>query len=148
MDQSQAALRTARLIAAALPTGVVLFWIVGWVVTKRGTLGVAPQALAHDPALWIWSAAALAGFVGALFFRGRAVQVAEAAAGRPPSPATALQVQGNLIIAWALLEAPALLSGVFFILLATTPILWGAVPVYLVGVAVTFPRTEWFPGAE
>ncbi len=148
MDPTQASLRTARMIAAALPIGVVLFWIVGWVVTKGGTLGVAPQALAGDLALWIWSAAALLGFAGALFFRGRAVQVAEAAAGRPPSPATAGEVQATLIVAWALLEAPALLSGVFFLLFALTPILWAAVPVYLMGVAITFPRAEWFPGAE
>ncbi len=147
MDQARASLRTARVIAGALPTGVVLFWIVGWIVTKGGTVGVAPEALDHDPALWLWSAAALAGFAGALFFRGRALQVVEAAAGRPPSPATAAQVQGNLLVAWALLELPALLSGVFFLLLATSSILWGAVPVYLIGVAVTFPRPEWFPGA-
>ncbi len=148
MDRTQASLRTARMIAASLPTGVVLLWVVAWVVTKGGTAALAPQALAHETALWIWSAVALPGFAGALFFRGRAVQVAEAAAGQPPSPATAGEVQTNLIVAWALLEAPALLSGMFFLLLATTSVLSAAVPVYLVGVAVTFPRAEWFPGAS
>ncbi len=54
----------------------------------------------------------------------------------------------NLTLKRALLEAPALLSGVFFLLFALMPILWAAVPVYLLGVAVTFPRAEWFPGAE
>ncbi len=148
MDQAQAPLRTARMIATALPAGVVLFWIVGWIITKGGAAGIIGEAFARDTILWIWSAVALLGFAGALFFRGRAVQVAEAAAGRPPSPATAGEVQATLIVAWALLEAPALLSGVFFLLFALTPILWAAVPVYLMGVAVTFPRAEWFPGAE
>ncbi len=147
MDQAKAALRMARIIAASLPTGVALFWAVAWVVTKSGSVGVAPQALGADPALWLWSAVALAGFAGALLFRGRASEIAERAASRPWSAQSAAQVQTNLLVAWALLEAPALLSGVFFLLLATPRLLWGAVPVYLLGVAVTFPRPEWFGAA-
>ena len=104
MDQAQTALRTARVIAAALPAGVTLFWIVGSVVTKEGSNGVAPGLLPGDVALWIWSATALLGFAGALFFRGRAVQVAESAPGQAPSAGMLAQVQRNLLIAWALLR--------------------------------------------
>ncbi len=144
MAQANAALRTARIIAAALPVGVVFFWIVGWVVTKGGSAGVAPGALRGDVATWIWAVAAGAGFIGALAFRSRALQAGDAPPGESPAPATLGQTQTNLIIAWALLEAPALLGGVLFLLLAIRSILWAAATVYLVGVMLTFPRADWF----
>lgn len=144
MDQAKATLRTARIIAAALPIGVVILWIVGWVLTKGGSTGVAPAALRGDVATWIWAGAAAAGFIGALRFRGRALQAADAHPGEPPSPAGLGQTQANLIVAWALLEGPALVGGVFFLLLAIKAILWATATVYFVGVILTFPRPEWF----
>ena len=90
---------------------------------------------------------ALGGFLAALVFRGRAV---DAAAGRRPPGGrsdvvgSAAQVQAQLIIAWALLEGPALLAGVLFMLLASQPLLSAAAVVYGIGVAMTFPRAEWF----
>ncbi len=144
MDQANAALRTARIIATALPAGVAVFWVVGWVVTKGGSVGVAPAALRGDVATWIWAVTAGAGFIGALLFRGRALQNGDAQPGDPPSPASLAQTQTNLIIAWALLEGPALVGGVMFLLLALRSILWAAATVYLVGVILTFPRPEWF----
>lgn len=52
-------------------------------------------------------------------------------------------MQTNLVIAWILLEGPALLS-VVFIFLTMEQALWTAVPLYLAGVILTFPRAEWF----
>jgi hypothetical protein len=41
-------------------------------------------------------------------------------------------------------EAPAILAGVFFFLSGAVRILFAAAPVFAVGMAVTFPRAEWF----
>lgn len=142
--------QTARIIASSLAGGVALFWVVVWVMTAGGAQGISPGALPSDLAFWIWGGVAVAGFVGALVFRGRALRLVErarAARGRPTS-AGAGAVQSNLLIAWALLEGPALLSAVFFMLLGAQQILWAAVAVYLLGVIVTFPRAEWFGGDE
>jgi hypothetical protein len=139
-------LGTARIIAAALPSGVVLFWIVSWVVTGGGQEGIAPETLSPQLALWILVGALALGFAAALIFRGRAVGLSQASGrveARSASQA-ASAVQTNLVISWALLEAPALLSAVLFLLLAENLLLWMAVPVYALGVVVTFPRAEWF----
>lgn len=148
MEQSQVALRTARMIAAAMPAGVVLFWAIGWFLTNGGETGLSPRAFSPGAALYIWAAAALAGVAGSLAFRGRALRAIEGDAARPPSPATLGQVQGSLVIAWALVEAPALLAGVFFLLVGTKPLLLGAAAVYLLGLVRTFPRAEWFGAGD
>lgn len=141
-------LRSARVIAAALAGGVVMFWIIAWVVlTGGGRVGLSPEAVPSETALWIWAAAALAGLAGALIFRGRALAAggtASRADRGPLSPKEAGSVQTNLIIAWALLEGPALLSAVFFSLLAEPGILWPGIAVFALGMALTFPRAEWF----
>lgn len=135
MNQAtQPTLQSARIIALSLASGVFLFWGVGWVLTSGGQVGTAPDSLPAGLAFWIWAAIALPGFVMALVFRSRAQQ----------SSGGASEVQKNLIIAWALLEGPALASGVFFLLLAAQPILLAAVPTYLLGVVLTFPRAAWF----
>lgn len=147
VDQPQEpGFETARIIAAALAGGVVLFWIVTWVLTGGGQEGIAPEVLSPQLALWILLGALALGFAAALVFRGRAVALAEGSGGVDPRSASgsAGPVQTNLIISWALLEAPALLSAVFFLLLAENLLLWVAVPVYALGVVLTFPRAEWF----
>jgi F0F1-type ATP synthase membrane subunit c/vacuolar-type H+-ATPase subunit K len=136
------------MLAAAMPVGVVLFWAVGWLLTNGGETGLSPRAFSPAAALYIWAAAALAGFAGALMFRGRALRALEGGAARPPSPTTLGQVQGNLLIAWALVEAPALLAGVFFLLAGAKPLLLGAAAVYLLGLVRTFPRAEWFGAGD
>jgi hypothetical protein len=148
MDESRQAFRTARIIAAAMPMGVVLFWAVGWFLTNGGETGLAPQALSAGSALYIWAAAALSGTGGSLVLRGRAQRALEGDEARPPSPATLGQVQGSLLVAWALLEAPALLAGVFFLLLGVKPVLLGAAAVYLLGLVRTFPRARWFGAGD
>lgn len=145
--QVQPGYRVARLIASALPGGVFVMWVVGWVITGGGETGVSPEAFPADVAFWVWAGLALACLAGALAFRGRALGIAERARREADGayPPEALgEVQTNLVIAWALLEGPAILSGVLFVLLAEPRILWTAVPVYLLGIAATFPRAEWF----
>jgi hypothetical protein len=145
-------LRSARLIAIVLSAGVVMFWIIAWVVlTEGGRGGMAPGAISRELALWIWGATALAGLAAAMLFRGRALDVAGTASRAEPAPLSAEEagaVQTNLIIAWALLEGPALLSAVFFSMLADAQILWLGAAVFAGGMALTFPRAKWFPAHE
>ncbi|HEX7118411.1 MAG TPA: hypothetical protein VF212_06465 [Longimicrobiales bacterium] len=147
MQQStQPHLRDARIVAGSLAAGVALFWIVGWLKTSGGEVGIAPDAVTAELAFWIWAGAAILGFAAALAFRGRALRIVERSTGEESGPPIGelRAVQTNLVISWALLEGPALLSAVFYLLTASERILWAAVPVYAIGVAVTFPRAEWF----
>jgi hypothetical protein len=130
----------------------VLFWVVGWILT-RPEGGLAPEVLSPDLALILWAAVAMGGFAASLAFRGRALEATRAlrrsgtsgvSGPATDAPADARGIQTNLVIAWALLEAPALLSGVLLLLTGATQILLLAVPLYLVGVVLTFPRREWF----
>jgi len=133
MDESRRAWRSARVIALALPAGVLVFWVIAWFLTNAGERGLSPGLLRGDVATWTWAVVALAGFLGAFVFRGRALQAAD------PS-----RVLSTLIVAWALLEGPALLGGLLFLLLAANGILLGAACVYAMGLVLTFPRAEWF----
>lgn len=139
-------LRVARIIAASLPAGVAAFWAVAWVLTNGGAAPYSPEAIDAALAFRIWAVVALAGFAGALYFRGRALAVVESV-GRDDRAALvghAGAVQSNLIIAWALLEAPALFAGVVFLLLGDRHVLLAALPLYLIGLGATYPRAEWF----
>lgn len=142
--------RTSSMIAGALPMGVLLFWVVGWFVTEGGRTGLLPPSSSLSPqlAFWIWGISALVALAGALALRARVVRTVEVARrreGRVP-PDLIMQLHPTLMAAWALLEAPALMAGVFFLLLAAREILWPAAVLYLLGVALTFPRPEWFGG--
>jgi len=142
----EVAFRTARTIAGALVGGVVMFWVIGLVLTKGGTEGVAAGGIPVSTAIGVWAPVAIVGFVLALRFRGRALQVSESATrnGEAITSEQAGTVQSNLLIGWAALEAPALFSGALFLNTAAKEILWLAIPVYLVGMFLTFPRAEWF----
>lgn len=125
-------LQTSRIIASSLPLGVVAFWAIAWFMTEGGSTGWNPDALPGALALGVWAAAAVAGFAAALLFLRRATE--------GPGPAET----SGLIIGWAALEGPALLAGVFFLLLGDVRLLLAAGAVYLVGVVLTFPRAGWF----
>lgn len=123
-----------------LAGGVFVFWLIAWVLTAGGANGLRPDIVAGSLALVVWAAVALPAFGGALFFRTRAAEGAGGAAGR--------RAQTHTIVAHALLEGPALLGGILFLLLGTTPVVWVALPVYVLGLALTWPRAEWFTDAR
>jgi hypothetical protein len=125
-------LTTARIITASMAMGVIGFWVVGYVVAASREPATA-ATFSEGSALGIWASLAIAGFFGAMFFRRRAID-----SGNPPV------VQTNLLIAHALLEGPALLSGVLLLLTGSERVLYAAAPVYLIGLALVFPRAEWF----
>lgn len=124
-----------RLIVLVLAGGVFMFWLVAWVLTDGGAAGLQPDVLAGSLALVVWAAVALPAFGGALYF-GRRAAIEGA------------QAQTFTIVAHALLEGPALLGGVFFLLLGTTPVVWVALPVYVLGLALTWPSPDWFTDAR
>lgn len=125
-------LTTSRIITATMALGVIAFWVVGYVTTRDPTRFVENH-FSEGSALGIWASVAIAGFFGAMYFRRRAID-----AGNPPV------VQTNLLIAHAMLDGPALLSGVLLILTRTERVLYAAVPLYFIGLALIFPRAEWF----
>ena len=144
-----AALRIARTVIGALVAGLLGFWAVAWVVTGGGArpLGMAGTGLTPAHALMIWAVIAVGGFGAAMVFRGRALAAVDQgwrAGGAPGVFARAGEVQSTLIVAMALLEGPALFAGVLFLLFGDSRLLLYAAPVFLVGVALTFPRAEWF----
>lgn len=147
--------RTAAIIAYAMASGVVLFWGVAWFLVESTGGPGDPGVLTPELALWIWGGLAVAGFVGALLFARSARSSADEARRRErgigspqASDRGAGKAQSRLIIAWALLEGPALLAGVFFLLNGSRTLLAAAAPVYFTGVALTFPRRSWFQGDD
>ena len=137
---TQGALQLARVLALALVTGPVILWAIGWVLTDGGTTSIAGADAPLTPfmALGIWAAVALPAFVSALWARRRAMD--RAVAGEET------RVLPLLIVAWALLEGAAILSGVFFLLVGDPRIVTLGVLVLVFGVVLTFPRPSWFPG--
>lgn len=141
----QQTLRSARAIAGSLAAGVVLFWIVAWMSTRGVQPESVPESSLLEHASWLWLVVAFLGFSGALFFRNRALRVVEdfLRDGEGPTNEMVVAVQRNLSIAWMLLEGPALLSGVLY-LIAMIQVLSIAAPLYFIGFVLTFPRAEWF----
>ena len=138
--------QVTRLVVFGLAVGVGVLWGVAWVLTDGGVLGISPGIIAGDAALLAWAAVALPGFAGALYFRSRAAAVRRPGTSPSDSPTTTdrRQAQTSTIIAHALLEGPALLGGLFFLLIGASPVVRVALPVYLLGVMLTWPQREWF----
>jgi len=142
-------LTTARVVALAMALGAVLLWVVAWFIVGREGSGMARTAfLGPRAALELYGLAAAGGLLGALALRGRAVRAGREArrSGEEGPWAAAARVQGGLLVAWALLEGPGVLAGVFYLLFGYRRIVLLAVPVLAIGFVLTFPRREWFEG--
>ena len=141
----------ARLIAVSMVMGVAMMWVVAWFVTQ-GNAGAREGAVGISPRLGflIWAALAIGTFAAMMMFRGRALAMVDDArrsGGAAEVAARSGPIQTLLIICFALIEAPALFAGVMLILTGSTTLLLYAAPIYVLGVALTFPRAEWF-GSE
>lgn len=144
-------LMTARVLAVALGAGPVLLWAVGWVVVRSTGGGLAPGAgLTSRLAILLWGLAAVIGFGGSLLLLRRAEATA-AAVGRASEERAVRRaserVQALLLVAWALLEGPAVLAGAFYLILGDSTLVAAAASVLALGLALTFPRRAWFPTA-
>lgn len=152
-EDRQSHLRTARLIASALTAGPVLFWIVAWVMVGRFGQGIVPPESSLTPSVagWIWLGVALPALVVGFIIRQQAVDLVEQSRGVGDSK-TAVEVlgklQAKLLVAWALFEGAALVSGVFFLLFAVADFVWGGVAVLGLGMFMSFPRREWYEPFE
>jgi hypothetical protein len=152
MQQSLPTLRIARIIAGALALGPVMFWAVAWVAV--GSTG-GPIGGAGVPAAWvrwIWIGVALPALAAGFLFRGRAVARIEADRRLTLDRAGAKEALGRvftqLIVAWALFEGPAMMSGVFYLLTARPEFITAGAAVLLAGMVASFPRREWFEPYE
>lgn len=141
-------LRTARILAGSLASGPVILWVVAWVITGGGSRPVGGEpTLPRALGFWIWAVVALGGYAAAIVLRQKALdrvelrRRAEPGAGRETGAGDA---HTYLLVAWALLEGPAILSGVFYLLIASNPLILAAVPIHAIGVLMTFPRREWY----
>ncbi len=136
------ALLAFRIIGASLGLGVTLFAFVSWFLHQQG----GPARAAPDPDLMASLVVALATaaiLTAILFWRARVAPLIEREAARPEESRTG-DIQTNVVIVWALLEAPALFAVVLYFMYGN--VLAGALGVALIwaALAATWPREEWF----
>lgn len=151
MDESRptqaSPLQVARIIGAAMPIGVIALWLVAWFVSRGGAEPMWNESVDDGVALLGLTALMLAALVGALVMRARVVRMVEEAQRDARGEARATlpaRVSQTLIIAWGLLEMPALASGVALLLLGLEQVILYVAPLYFLGIALTYPRAEWF----
>ncbi len=136
------ALLAFRIIGVSLGLGVTLFTGVSWFLHQQG----GPSRAVGDPALManlLIPLAAVAIVTAIIFWRARVAPLIEsAAAGREPSQSGELQT--NVVLVWALLEAPALFAVVLYFLHENVLAAVFGVALIWAGLAATWPRREWF----
>lgn len=146
-EHPDTALAQARIVVAALIGGVVLFWVVGLVLDTRLDFDPPPgSGMTPRLALIIWAVLAAGTLPIALLFRNRAAGRADAwwRSGAVPTPTELAEVTTNVILAAALLEAPALFAGAMLVVLGEPVLVLYAAIVFVAGMALVFPRAEWF----
>lgn len=140
-------LRSAQIIAGLLFLAPVVFWIVGWWILRQGNGAPTGASLAPDDAIVLLIGIALATLSASVLFRRSAipsVDTDERIGRRSEAPRALADLHRNLTFAWVSVEAPALLSGLFFVRHGTTDfVLVGAV-VLVIGAYLTFPRRAWY----
>lgn len=147
-SEFEPSLRSAQLIAGFLFLGPVLFWAVGWwILTQRNGMPIG-SSLSPDDAIVLFTGFTLLALIAGMFFRRKAMSVvheAEPVGRRPSEAASALaDLHRNLTFSWIMVEAPALLSGLFFVRHGSALfVLLGAV-VLVIGACFTFPRASWY----
>lgn len=142
-------LLTARIIAGAITAGPVMLWIVAWVLVRQGSGGGFLDEVPWEPqtVTYGWWGITLPLFLLGLYFRRRAVAVATGTRVGDDADAAAHALNAifsQLVVAWALFEGPALLSGVVYLLLADADVMAAGAVVLGVGMYMSFPREAWF----
>lgn len=137
------ALLTFRIIGGSLGAGVTLFAGVSWLLNRQE----GPRPPTADPTLLfnVWLAVAVGAMLAAiLFWRARVEPLLDERVTRDERLRRAGELQTNVVIVWALMEAPALLAVVVYYLydLALAGVL--GVALMWAALAVTWPKREWF----
>ena len=125
-------LLNARIVAAGMMTGVVVLWLSVGFVLKRPTTALP---VSETVAAVGYAVIALAAMTAAFVIQRNAVDQTSQAA-----------VYQRLVIAWTLLEVPAIFAGVCSLVFGARTLLAGAALIYFAGMFKTFPRADWFAG--
>lgn len=130
--------RTAWIILGSMVAGVTALAVVAGVVRQ--------QAASPLPWLAIWVLIGPLSVVLARILLARQVASTAPAGGDgrtagPPPPETVLTAH---VVAWALIEGPALLGGVAYLLGAPATVLVAALATAAIGFAITAPKREAF----
>lgn len=138
-----AAFRADRTIALSLPFGVALFWGLSLALNSAREES-SIMGLDVGVATIVVAALALAALIAAFMLRLGAVAAMERRSGGMSEAADFGAFRTRLVLSWALLEAPALLAGVVHFMWGAERVLLYVGPLYLLGVALTFPRADWY----
>ena len=137
--------KTSKLITRALILGQLLFGAVAWFVTDKGAAAGDPNLI--NKLTYVWFGLIIVGVIGAFFLQQRIGAIAGSPANLEKIRAgqlTPAQVQSQIVVMWALLEAPGLLGIVIFLLSGALPVLLAALGYIVLCAVVFFPRRVWF----
>lgn len=139
------AIKTARIVCGALAAGVLLYAGVAWYLRWTGAVATVEPDTANLLGQ-VFVAVMLIGVLGWMVIWSRA---------RVPTPSTVARpevelsrgpggVVSRLIAAYAFLEAVGLVGATVYLLTGRVGVLATALAVVALGVALSYPREEWF----
>ena len=139
------AIKTARIVCGALVAGVLLYAVVAWYLRRTGAV-VTVDPDTSNLLGQVFVAVMLIGVLGWMVIWSRA---------RVPTPSTVARpevelsrgpggVVSRLIAAYAFLEAVGLVGATVYLLTGRIGVLATALAVVALGVALSYPREEWF----
>lgn len=144
-SEVEKALKSARIVCAALVAGVVVYAAVAWYLSRAGVVSPVDPATANL-LRQVFVAVMLIGVLGWMVIWGRA---------RAPTPSTVARpeielaqgpraVVAKLIAAYAFLETVGVVGVTVHLLTGSVGVLGAAVAVVVLGAALSWPRVEWF----
>ena len=137
--------KTSALLVRALILGQLVFGAVSWYMHDRGSATPTDSTIIN-PLTYAWFGLCVVGVIGALVMQqrigalGSASNLEKIRSGQ----ITPLQVQSQIVIMWALLEAYTLLGLVIYFLTGALPILLASLAYVVLCAVVFFPRRVWF----
>ena len=139
------ALKSARVVCAALVAGVVVYAAVAWYLARAGVVSPVDPGTANL-LRQVFVAVMVIGVLGWMVIWGRA---------RAPTPSTVARpevelaqgpraVVGKLIASYAFLETVGIVGATVHLLTGSVGVLVTGVAVVALGAALSWPRIEWF----
>lgn len=146
MDQrARGSFKMGRTMSGAMFGGAALFWIVAGLLVTLGLWDVPAAGLASPTvALLIGAVLGLVACIAGFVVHAKVLQAVESAQREGWPPEAAGGIMTLLALGWALVMGPSLFTSVLLLVLGERGILWTAVPLCILGMALTAPRAEWF----